>query len=289
MSRRRPPRALAGDREGGRRGSDSYALGGDHVEGRRAVRELLVAGRRSVLELLVAEGQDSSPLLDEIETLARARDVVMRVVPHDVLRSRAATASPQGVVAFATPIEAVDLDDLVIGGNDRRAATTPEGAVPFLFVLSEVTDPHNLGAILRSALGAGATGIVLGKHRAAHLSPAAVKAAAGAVEHLSFAAVAGVAQLLAELGRRGVWSVGLDPQGEESIATLRVATEPLALVVGAEGQGLSRLVKDRCDVLCRIPLYGAVESLNVSVAAALAGFAVATRRSTNESKEGAAT
>ena len=111
--------------------------------------------------------------------------------------------------------------------------------MPFLVVVAEVTDPHNLGAILRSALGAGVTGVVLARHRTASLTPSAVKAAAGAVEHLPIALVSGIGPALNSLAGRGVWIVGLDPEGERSLDALEIATEPLAVVVGAEGRGLA--------------------------------------------------
>jgi 23S rRNA (guanosine2251-2'-O)-methyltransferase len=122
------------------------------------------------------------------------------------------------------------------------------------------------------------TGVVLARHRTASLTPSAVKAAAGAVEHLPIALVSGIGPALTLLAGRGVWIVGLDPEGERSLDELEIATEPLAIVVGAEGRGLAPLVRKRCDVRCRIPLYGPIESLNVSVATAVALFALAARR-----------
>jgi 23S rRNA (guanosine2251-2'-O)-methyltransferase len=253
-------------------------LGGEQVEGRRAVRELLAAGRRAVVEVVVAEGQDASPLLGEVIDLARAAGVPLRSVLPAELRARAGTDAPQGVIARAAPLEPVALDELVAGGQRGGGTCRPGRAVPLLVVVAEVTDPRNLGAILRSALGAGATGAVLARHGAARLTPAAMKAAAGAVEHLPIALVPTIGPALEMLGARGVWTVGLDPAGERSVEELEIATEPLAIVVGAEGRGLAPLVKKRCDLRCRIPLYGPIESLNVSVAAAVALFAVASRR-----------
>jgi 23S rRNA (guanosine2251-2'-O)-methyltransferase len=141
-----------------------------------------------------------------------------------------------------------------------------------------VTDPQNLGALLRTAECAGATGVVLPRHRSAHVTPTVTKAAAGAVEHLPWALVAGLASARARLMARGVWRVGLAGAGDASVFDLAVATEPLALVLGAEGRGLARLVKERCDVLAAIPLRGHLGSLNVSAAAAIACFEVARRR-----------
>jgi 23S rRNA (guanosine2251-2'-O)-methyltransferase len=230
------------------------------------VRELLAAGRRRTEEIVVSSSDSRSRPVDEIVALARSMSVPVRVVSRSVFTSLASSAAPQGVVARAEPIVSVDLDGLVAGD------------LPFLVVLDEVTDPQNVGAIFRSALGAGATGIVIGRRRSAPLSATVLKAAAGAVEHLSIAAVASVAQGVADLSRRGVWTVGLDPHANASISDLQFADRPIALVAGAEGRGLAPLVRRRCDVLCRVPLYGPVESLNVSVAVALAAFAIAERR-----------
>jgi 23S rRNA (guanosine2251-2'-O)-methyltransferase len=141
-----------------------------------------------------------------------------------------------------------------------------------------VTDPRNFGAVLRTALAAGATGAVVARHRSALLSPAAVKAAAGAVEHLPIAAVSGIAAALEDASRAGVWSVGLDADGDTSVDDLGIADRPLVLVLGAEGSGLARLVRRRCDVLARISTLGPLASLNVSAAAAIACFEVARHR-----------
>jgi 23S rRNA (guanosine2251-2'-O)-methyltransferase len=178
----------------------------------------------------------------------------------------AGTDSPQGVVAIAAPVREWALDEL-LGQPD-----------PFLVVLDGVTDPHNLGAVMRSAVSAGAKGLVVGRHRSASLSPAAVKAAAGAVEYLPVALVGGIPAALSALRSGGVWTIGLDASGSTPVWDLSVATEPVALVLGAEGRGLSQLVRQRCDVLASIPLRGPLDSLNVSAAAAVVCFEVARRR-----------
>ena len=239
-------------------------LGGTQVEGRQAVRELLRAGRRPVRQLYLAEG-GSGPLA-EIAELAAGRGVTARRVGRDRIDAMAQTEAPQGVVAVAGPVREWALDELL---------RTP---TPFLVVLDGVTDPHNLGAVMRSALCAGATGVVIGRHRSAWLSPAAVKAAAGAVEYLPVALVGGVPAALARLREEGVWTVGLDAGGTTPLWDLGVATEALALVLGAEGRGLSPLTRNRCEILVGVPLAGPLDSLNVSAAAALACFEVARGR-----------
>jgi 23S rRNA (guanosine2251-2'-O)-methyltransferase len=209
-----------------------------------------------------------APILEEIVTLAARRGVPVREVSEARLDGEARTAAPQGVLAHAGPAPLVELDDLLHPAG---------GVVPFLLVIEAVSDPQNVGALLRTAAAAGATGVVLGRHRGALLTPSAVKAAAGAVELLPLCVVAGIPAALARARERGVWVVGLEPGGEP-VWQLAVADQPVALVVGAEGPGLSRLARQRCDVLAGIPMPGQVDSLNVGAAAAVALFAVAWAR-----------
>lgn len=230
--------------------------------------ELLSAGRRRVRRVRIAEGQDPSPQLDEIERLAGRRRVPLETVPRARLDAEARTFAPQGVVALAEPCRPVELLDL-IAGHDGPA---------FLVVVAGVTDPQNLGALLRSAAGAGVGGVVLARHRAAHLSPSVVKVAAGAVEHLDFAVVGGIPAALIELGRAGVHCVGLAVEAARSLYDLALGDEPVALVVGGEERGLPALVRRRCDELVSIPQRGGVASLNVAAASTVACFEVARRR-----------
>jgi 23S rRNA (guanosine2251-2'-O)-methyltransferase len=242
-------------------------LGGEQVEGRRAVRELLVARRRPVRDVWISETADGSAL-DEIVELAAAASAPVRRVARSRLDAEARTDAPQGVLAHARALQPTDLDALC-----RRAA-----AAPFLLALDGVTDPQNLGAVLRTAEIAGVSGVVLPRHRAVHITPAVAKAAAGAIEYLPIAVVAGLAGALLALREQGIWTVGLDPEAPTSLFELQVATEPVLVVLGAEGSGLSRLVADRCDVRVAIPQSGHLGSLNVAAAGALALFEVARRR-----------
>ena len=219
-------------------------------------------------QVLLAD-DDGGPLAD-IAELARERGIPVHAVGRGRIDAVALTDAPQGVVATAEPVPAVDLDHLL---------GAPGGETPMLVVLDEVTDPHNLGAVMRSALSAGATGVVLGRHRSAHLTPSALKAAAGAAEYLPVALVTGVPAALRTLADAGVWTVGLDADGASTLWELPVATEPVAIVLGAEGRGLSRLVRERCELVVRAPMLGPLDSLNVSATAALACFEVARRRS----------
>lgn len=232
------------------------------------MRELVRAGRRAVHQVLAAEGSEQDPGLRETLGLARARGATVRIVARSQLDALAGTDAPQGLVAWADPVPEVDVGALATGADPP----------PFVVVLDGVTDPRNLGAVMRSALSAGATGLVVGRHRASGLTPAAVKAAAGAVEHLPVARVPGIPAALLALRAAGVWTVGLDASGPTSLWDLPVATEPVAVVLGAEGAGLSRLARDRCEVVAGIPLAGPLGSLNVAAAATLACFEVARRR-----------
>jgi 23S rRNA (guanosine2251-2'-O)-methyltransferase len=267
------PRGKQGSASQGARASSGprHGLGGDQVEGRQAVRELLLAGRRKVREIWLLAEQDQADVLEDIVELAEAERVPVRTVSRGKFFAEARCEAPQGVLAKAAPLEESLLDDL--------ATARPGGRPPFLVAVDGVTDPGNLGALLRSAECAGATGIVLPRHRAVHVTPTVTKAAAGAVEHLAFAVVGGLPAALQQLSRHGVWVVGLDGGGSTGLWDLPAADGPIALVLGAEGAGLSRLVRQRCDEIASIPLSGALSSLNVAAAGALACFEVARARS----------
>jgi 23S rRNA (guanosine2251-2'-O)-methyltransferase len=234
------------------------------------VLELLSARRRSVRRVVLAQDQDPSAQLDRIEELASRLRIPVETVPRSRLDTMARTDAPQGVIALARPLEPVDLSDLCRPGHSRPA--------PFLLVAAGITDPRNLGALLRSAECAGVTGVVLPRHRSARLSPTVAKTAAGAIEHLPFAVVGGVPAALGELRELGVWSVGLAGEADESLYGLPLGEGPVALVVGSEEKGLAPLVRRRCDVLASIPQHGALPSLNVGVAGAVACFEVARQR-----------
>ena len=233
------------------------------------MRELLRAGTRKVHEVLLSDDPGSSATLAEIADLARERRVPLQQVTPRKLDEAALTAAPQGVIAKAAAVRPVPLNALA-----RQRGTTP----PLLVATDGVTDPGNLGAILRTAEVAGATGAILTRHRSASLTPAAVKAAAGAVEYLPIALVGGLPAALAALREAGLWAVGLDSFASAGLDSLRVADEPVVIVLGAEGRGLSELVERRCDQVVSIPVLGRIESLNVSAAAAIALFDIARTR-----------
>jgi len=233
------------------------------------VRELLLAGKRKVYEIWMAgEGDRGGPLRDISELARRSRVAVKQVSPGK-LDTAARTDSPQGVLARCAPLPEVELEFL----SKRR-----KGVAPFLVAVDGVTDPGNLGALLRTAETAGATGVVLPRHRSVHITPTVAKAAAGAIEHLPMAVVPGLPAALERLKSAGVWVVGLDSGGSDTVDRLSLATEPLVVVLGAEGRGLSPLVRKRCDVVAAIPLRGRLGSLNVAAAGAIACYEVARQR-----------
>lgn len=245
-------------------------LGGDQVEGIHAVREALLAGRRKVHEILLSTDRADAPELEDIRILAEQYSVPVRELGRAKLASEARTTAHQGVIAHAAALRETDIEELF---EPRH------GTPPFLLACDGLTDPGNLGALLRTAECAGVTGVLLPRHRAVHVTPAVTKAAAGAVEHLRFAIVGGLPTALADATERGALVVGLDMGGDVSIHDLPPVDRPVVVVLGAEGRGLGRLARQRCEVVASIPMAGSVESLNVSVAGALALYEVVRRRS----------
>ena len=233
------------------------------IYGINPVLEALRAGR--VREVRVADRAGGR--LAEVMKVAQDRGVPTRRVPADALERAARRGVHQGVVAEIEEARSYSIDELVRGAS----------AAPLLVVLDSIEDPHNVGAILRTADAAGVDGVIRQSRRAAALDGAAAKASAGAVAHVRIAEVVNIARAIEELKEAGVWTVGLD--GSADIAYDAVDyTVPTAIVVGAEGSGLRRLVRERCDRLAAIPMRGHVESLNVSVAAGVTLFEAVRQR-----------
>jgi 23S rRNA (guanosine2251-2'-O)-methyltransferase len=230
------------------------------VYGRRPVREVVRAGRRAILELLVTErALAAEPWLREVQGLR------VQVVPERRLNEAASTRDHQGVVAFCEPYRYADAYELA------------KAERPLIVCLDQVTDPHNLGAVCRSAEGAGATGVVITEHKSARVTPAVCRASAGAVEHLQLAVVVNLARYLEDVKGSDfwVWAAARDAETPVWAADFTTGT---ALVFGAEGRGLRPLVRKACDDAFAMPLAGQVESLNVSVAAGIALFEAARQR-----------
>ena len=236
---------------------------GDRVEGLHAVAAAAAAGRVTLLHVERARLRH-----DAIESIvSTVRDHGGTVMVEDDVRPMASTGAPQGLVAEAVPVPLAGIDELA-------ELTTPAALV----VLDHLEDPRNVGAIARSAWAAGVGALVVPRHRTAPLGPTAFKAAAGALEHVRVGEVGSVPDALRRLAARGIWAVGLDGSAEQPLWDLELLTEPVAVVIGAEGRGLHRLTAERCDVLVRVPMADGVESLNASVAAALAVFEIVRMR-----------
>ena len=222
-SARRPGPVPRRSRRAARR-RDRSGLGGEQVEGRQAVRELLLAGRRRTRTVMIAKGLDPAPIVEHIVELAREQRAAIREVSRSELDAIARTESPQGVVARADPLPEVDVAELAAAPREGAAGRDgrPAGA-PFLLALDGITDPGNFGAVLRTAECAGVTGVVLPRHRSARITPTVAKAAAGAVEHLRFAVVPGIPSALRTLSSHDVWTVGLDAAGPRPLHELDLA------------------------------------------------------------------
>ncbi len=229
--------------------------------------ELLKARRRQIQKIYIADAQDASDVLDAIEFEAQRQRVPVQVISMTRLDREARTEGHQGVMAIASRLETVGLEELL------------EHKRPFLLVCDGVTDPRNLGAMLRSADGAGVTGVVVPRHRSARISPSVTKTAAGAIEYLTFCDVGGIPSALETLNKAGVLTVGLAGESKDSIYDLDLGSVPVALVVGGEEKGLSSLTRKRCTAVVSIPQLGRISSLNAGVAVSVAAFEVARQRS----------
>ncbi|MBM3820700.1 MAG: 23S rRNA (guanosine(2251)-2'-O)-methyltransferase RlmB [Acidimicrobiia bacterium] len=236
------------------------------VYGINPVLEALRAGRAQEIRV-AAGGVQKHERLRALTALARQHNVPVREVPPDVLQRDARGGVHQGVVATVDDARDYSVEDLVRGAP----------AAPLIVVLDGIEDPQNLGAILRTADAAGADGVVIQSRRSAALGGAAAKASAGAVAHVRMAEVVNIARALEDLKEAGVWTVGLAGDAPAPYDSIDF-TVPSAIVLGAEGSGLRRLVRERCDFLARIPMGGHVESLNVSVAAGITLFEAVRQR-----------
>jgi 23S rRNA (guanosine2251-2'-O)-methyltransferase len=226
----------------------------------------LKAKRRTVKKIFIAEAQDASEVLDAIEFEAQRQRVPVHMVSMTRLDREAKTEGHQGVMALAHALDTVSLDDLLVVKK------------PFLLVCDGVTDPRNLGAMLRSADGAGVTGVVVPRHRSARISPTVTKTAAGAIEYLTFCDVGGIPTTIDQLNKADVLTVGLAGDARDTLYDLDLGSGPVALIVGGEEKGLSALTRKRCATVVSIPQLGRISSLNAGVAVSVAAFEVARQR-----------
>ncbi|MBV9280855.1 MAG: 23S rRNA (guanosine(2251)-2'-O)-methyltransferase RlmB [Chloroflexi bacterium] len=238
------------------------------VWGRHPVLEALRAG--TVHSILLATGRSPSPILADIRQLARQRGIPLREVEPGEIERLAPGQNTQGVAAQVLQRRRHEVGELLQGPD-------PGERPPFLLALDQVQDPHNVGALLRTASAAGVQGVIVPERRSAPLSGAVAKVSAGAVSHLPVAEVTNLARALDEVRHAGIWVVGLDGTAEATIFSLDL-TIPLLLVIGGEGEGLRRLTRERCDFLARLPMLGPMESLNASVAGSIAMYEAVRQR-----------
>ncbi|MFD1673170.1 23S rRNA (guanosine(2251)-2'-O)-methyltransferase RlmB [Alicyclobacillus fodiniaquatilis] len=235
------------------------------LKGRHPVLTAL-AEERPINKLLVAEGASEAGL-SPIIARAKEQGVVVQFVPRTRLDMLAGNTH-QGVLAYVAPYDYVDVEEI---------AARETGQAPLIVLLDGVTDPHNLGAIIRTAEAVGAQGVIIGKHRAAPVTETVAKAAAGALEYLPVARVANIAQTLEQLKEMGYWVVGTSVDAPQRLVEVDY-TQKTVVVIGSEGAGMHRLVKERCDFLVTIPILGRVQSLNASVAAGVMLYEVVRQR-----------
>jgi 23S rRNA (guanosine2251-2'-O)-methyltransferase len=231
--------------------------------GRQPVRETLRAGRRQIFKILLARGVKQAGIVGEILALAEQANIPVQAVDRQEMDKLGGEVNHQGLAAEVSGYPYLDLGALL---DVVKGAGVPA----FLLLLDHVQDPQNVGSLLRTAEAAGVHGVVIARRRAAGVTPAAVRASAGAAEHACVVQVANLVQAMASLKANGVWLAGLEASPDALLYTEADLDGPLGLVIGSEGQGLARLVRETCDFLIRVPMHGQVASLNAAVAGAIA-------------------
>lgn len=242
-----------------KRREEPRELPDDVLVGRNAVTEALKSGR-GINKLWIASG-DREGSVAEIAALAKERGIVVQYVERAKIEALAGGHRHQGVLAYVAPVPYAELEDIL-------KAAEAKGEAPFLVLLDELEDPHNLGALLRTADATGVHGILIPKRRSVSLNATVAKTSAGAVEYVSVARIGNIAQTLKKLKEKGFWVAGADMDGEKAYYEADL-TGPLVLVVGSEGKGMSRLTKEACDFIVRMPMVGRINSLNASVAGSI--------------------
>ena len=239
----------------------------DYIVGKNPVIEALKS-ERDINKILIAEGSQGGQM-QQVIGLAKQSNVIVQFVPKKKL-DQIVEGVHQGVVAQVAAYQYAEIDDLF-------AAAEAKNEAPFFLLLDEIEDPHNLGSIMRTADAAGAHGIIIPKRRAVGLTATVAKASTGAIEYIPVVRVTNMSRTIDELKDRGVWIAGTDAKGKEDYRQFD-GTMPLGLVIGSEGKGMGRLIRDKCDFLIQMPMVGHVTSLNASVAAALLMYEVYRKR-----------
>lgn len=232
------------------------------IFGRNSVMEALKSGR-SINKILLAKGEKQGSI-KEVIGLAKEKRIILQEVEINKLDLIVKGMKHQGVIAYGSPVDYVEIEDILQRASDL-------GQPPFIVLLDELEDPHNLGAILRTADAAGVHGVLIPKRRSCPLSATVAKTSAGAVEYVPVARIGNIAQTIKELKKMGMWVVGADMDGEKNYYEADL-TGALVLIIGGEGKGISRLTKEQCDFLVKIPMSGKINSLNASVAGAVLMF-----------------
>lgn len=240
------------------------------IIGRNPVVEALKANR-PIEKIILQHGTHGKPI-QIIKSLAKKNGVIITEVDKQKFRSLTHSDAAQGVAAIAGVKEYEDFDKLLHTLSSKASSDKP-----FLLILDEITDPHNIGALIRTAECAGADGIVLPKHHAASLTETVMKSSAGAIEYIPVTRVTNIANTIDQLKSDGYWIVGTDPSAEKLYNEIDY-TSSLAIIIGSEGKGMRRLVKEKCDFLVKIPIRGKIESLNASVAGAIIMYEVVRQR-----------
>jgi len=254
-SRRKRPQMEAEPK----RREEPRELPDDVLVGRNAVTEALKSGR-GINKLWIASG-DREGSVSEIAALAKERGIVVQYVERAKIEALAGGHRHQGVLAYVAPVPYAELDDILKAAEEK-------GEAPFLVLLDELEDPHNLGALLRTADATGVHGILIPKRRSVSLNATVAKTSAGAVEYVPVARIGNIAQTLKKLKEKGFWVAGADMDGEKAYYEADL-TGSLVLVVGSEGRGMSRLTKEACDFIVSMPMVGRINSLNASVAGSI--------------------
>ena len=239
----------------------------NHIEGRNAVLEAYRAGK-PIDKIFILDGCQDGPIRSIVRE-AKKHDTIMNFVSKERLDQLSETGMHQGVIAFAAAYTYASVDDILARAKEK-------GEDPFVFVLDGIEDPHNLGAIIRTANLAGAHGVIIREHRSALLTPTVMRASAGALNYTPVAKVTNIAQTIESLKAEGLWFACADMDGEV-MYNLNLKG-PMGLVIGNEGEGVSRLVREKCDMIASIPMSGDIDSLNASVAAGVLAFEVVRQR-----------
>lgn len=237
------------------------------IEGRNAVMEAFRSGK-PIDKLFVQDGCKDGPL-QSITGEARKHDTIINYVPRERLDQMSETGKHQGVIAYAAAYEYAEVEDILKAAEEK-------GEPPFIFLLDGIEDPHNLGAIIRTANLAGAHGVIIPKHRASGLTATVARTSAGALNYTPVAKVTNLAATIEDLKKRGLWFVCADMGGE--LMYRLSLTGPIGLVIGNEGSGVGKLVREKCDMIASIPMRGDIDSLNASVAAGVLAYEIVRQR-----------